>query len=418
MRRRLSSATAAFLAASVLFASGVAAAQDFDSAGEQEMLVRINAMRAAQQLAPLERSSALDAAARAHCQDMAAHGALTHVSETSGTPADRVRAAGVTAATVAENVAAHRTALDAQQALVASDAHRANMLNPDMTEVGLAALRTDQGVYVTELFAAVPPPQPQVAQAAPAVTAPAMAAPSTPSSPTPSGDDCFSPLPGVRICGTMPAPSVQQVQPDDEVVQAPVAQPDPPQQPQVVQAAPQVQPAQPQVMQMQPQAQGPSGPLVVQPGSNGTVVLQRTPDNTRVSGYWVYGSGRWWYYPMPANAQPGQHLQPDPNVSGPPPGFPAHPGGAPQTAAPQAAAPQVTPGPRAWQVGPGFAVPQQQYARPPAQVTVAPGGAYYSVPPPPMMGNPDRAWRRAHTRWMRAYRRWLRQQAQMRRRAL
>ncbi|MCA9610452.1 MAG: hypothetical protein KC619_32875, partial [Myxococcales bacterium] len=146
----------------------LATAQSFDTAGEQEMLARINAMRAAQSLAPLERSGGLDAAARAHSSDMAAQQALTHVSDTSGTPADRVRAAGVTASTVAENVALHRTTMEAHEALVGSDAHRANMLSPDATHIGLAALPTERGIYVTQVFA-------HVGEAAPALPPPPVA---------------------------------------------------------------------------------------------------------------------------------------------------------------------------------------------------------------------------------------------------
>jgi hypothetical protein len=35
------------------------------------------------------------------------------------------------------------------------------------------------------------------------------------------------------------------------------------------------------------------------------------PDGTRrVAGYWVFSQQRWWYYPLPADARPGQVLQP------------------------------------------------------------------------------------------------------------
>lgn len=397
--RPFSTATAVLLAS--LLATGIAAAQDFDSAGEQQMLARINAMRAAQQLGPLTRNDGLDAAARAHCQDMAAQGALTHVSQTSGTPADRARAAGVTATTIAENVALHRTAEAAHEALLASEAHRANMMSADITHVGLAALRTPQGVYVTQVFAAIAPPAPPAVAAAPVEEPPAHEVPAAPAAPADSGN-CFSPLPGVRVCGQIPAPSVERVERpapvQEEVVEAPVP---PPAQVPVAPVAP--QPA-------------PTRPLVVQPGSNGTVLIQRTADDTRVEGYWVYGSGRWWYYPMPATAQPGQQLQPDLRVSGPPPGYPEHPFGPPQQA-------QMPVQPQAWRVAPpspGFVAPQYvapQYV-PRAQVAIAPGAAFYSVPPPPMMGNPDRSWRRAHSRWERAYRQWMRQQARLRRQAL
>ncbi len=351
----------------VLLVPGLSAAQSFDSAGEQEMLARINAMRAAQNLPALERHAGLDAAARAHTSDMATQQALTHVSDTSGTPADRVRAAGVTATTVAENVALHRSAIEAHDALVGSDAHRSNMLAADATHIGLAALPTERGVYVTQVFArvgaaapAAPPPPP-----ATAVVPPPPAAAEAPAGPPP---------------GTPPPPA------------PPVLQP----------AAPDAAP---------PSAAPTGGSLAYQPGSNGTVVVHRD-DANRVLAYWVYGSGRWWYYPFPPGAQPGQRLQVDPSVQGPPPGFPEHPGGQVVQAPPPAQYPQARPLPPP---PGGRTITIQPFA---GSVTVSPGTSFYAVPPPPMVGRPTRAWRRQHQAWLRAYRRWQAEQARMRRRAL
>ncbi len=153
--------------------SGVALAQDFDAEGEEAMLNRINALRVEHSLAPLGRLPELDAVARGHSTDMASRGALAHVSETSGTPDDRVRNAGVGASTVAENVALHRDTASAHAALLESAPHRANILNPDVTHVGLGSVRTPQGVYVTQLFAEVATPVEEIAPAP--VEAPALA---------------------------------------------------------------------------------------------------------------------------------------------------------------------------------------------------------------------------------------------------
>lgn len=347
----------------VLLVPGLVAAQSFDAAGEQQMLARINAMRAAQNLPALTRHDALDAASRAHSADMAAQQTLTHVSDTSGTPADRVRAAGITASTVAENVALHRTTMEAHEALIGSDAHRANMLSPDATHVGLAALPTERGIYVTQLFA-------RIAAAAPAAPPPPVAA--IPVPPPPSAVD----VPTGPPPGTPPPPAA----------------------PELVEAVP--SPAAP-----------PAGSLQEQPGSNGTVVVHRD-DQGRVLAYWVYGSGRWWYYPFPPGAQPGQQLRVDPSVEGPPPGFPAHPGGPVVQAPPPSyppAQPLPPPGGRTITIAP-FA----------GSVTMSPGPGttFYAVPPPPMVGTPTRAWRRQHSAWLRAYRRWQAEQARLRRRAL
>jgi hypothetical protein len=155
----------ALLALTLCFVPALAAAQDFDPAGEQAMLERINAVRAESQLPPLARASTLDAIARGHSVDMAAQGNLSHVSPTTGTPEDRIRRAGVSTNAIAENVAMHRDTARAMEALLASPAHRGNILSPHVSHIGLGSVRAADGVYVTQLFAALP------ADAAPSVAA-------------------------------------------------------------------------------------------------------------------------------------------------------------------------------------------------------------------------------------------------------
>jgi len=162
MRKPLSFLAVLIAALSI---SGVALAQDFDAEGEEAMLNRINALRVEHSLAPLGRMAELDAVARGHSTDMAGRGALAHVSETTGTPDDRVRNAGIGASTIAENVALHRDTASAHAALLESAPHRANILNPEVTHVGLGSVRTAQGVYVTQLFAAVPTAPEEIAPA-------------------------------------------------------------------------------------------------------------------------------------------------------------------------------------------------------------------------------------------------------------
>ncbi len=231
-------------------------AQDrgFDAGGESAVLDRINEIRQQAGAGVLARDPALDSAARTHSLDMAAADQLMHVSPTTGTPIDRVHAVGHSTGEVAENVAMHTGALEAQEALEASDAHLANMLNPRFTHVGVAVARDESGVYVTQVFARIEAP---VAQ----------------------------------------APSEPVVPPQ---VQAPQVQ------------APQVQAPQVQAV---PAPLAPSG----QTGAPGEVVTVRTEQGATV-GFWVCGSARWWYYPLPAGTTAGQ-LQPDLAVVGSPPGY-------------------------------------------------------------------------------------------------
>jgi len=61
-------------------------------------------------------------------------------------------------------------------------------------------------------------------------------------------------------------------------------------------------------------------PATEAPAGASTVAVTQ-PGQRRVAGYWVSHAGRWFYYPMPADAQPGQRLTPDLSVTGGPPGY-------------------------------------------------------------------------------------------------
>jgi hypothetical protein len=235
----------------------VALAQPTDTEGEAEMLSRINEMRAAAGLNPLVRHPNLDAAARTHSADMAWHEDFNHVSARTGDPSARVAATGMTAAAVGENIARNRTTLDALQALIASDPHRENLLNAQYTHIGLAAVQANGDVWVTQVFARLPEATPATAPAEVAEIPQALPAPVIPAPQVQA--QVQAPNAGVSVTGTLPQVQAQ--------VQAPQA--------------------------------APTGP----------------------QGYWVFSGGRWWYYPVPAGAQPGQVLQPDPSVQGPPPGY-------------------------------------------------------------------------------------------------
>lgn len=175
---------------SLALASTAMAQPTIDEGGEAAMLSAINELRAQNQLPPLARSSALDAVARAHAVDMAGRNELGHVSPTTGTPADRVQSAGLNAGYLAENVAVHRDSAQAQSILEASSGHRANMLHPNVTQIGIGAIRSGADTYVTQLFtdgasASAPaqtpnPPAPDTPAATPAPSAPVLIPPFVP----------------------------------------------------------------------------------------------------------------------------------------------------------------------------------------------------------------------------------------------
>lgn len=108
-------------------------------------------------LAPLTRDPALDAVARAHCDDMRDHDFVGHVSPRTGGPGDRIRSAGWKAAMSGENVALNRSLWDAEAGLLRSLGHRRNILSRQYTHVGFGAARRGPNWYVTQLFALPPP---------------------------------------------------------------------------------------------------------------------------------------------------------------------------------------------------------------------------------------------------------------------
>lgn len=126
----------------------------------QTLLDLINQARARQQLPPVARRADLDRIAQAHCDDMDQHGFVGHSSPTTGTVADRVAAAGIETPLTAENIGRNYSAAGVHAGLMASPGHRANVLHPQATHVGIGVVREPEGEHVallaTEVFIHVP----------------------------------------------------------------------------------------------------------------------------------------------------------------------------------------------------------------------------------------------------------------------
>ena len=127
---------------------------------ERLLFVGLNRARERHGLSNVKRSSELDGVARKYCEEMARTGKVAHESEISGTMGDRVRAAGIAFVHLTENLALAANAAQAHEGLMNSKGHRANILDPDVLEVGvgIAATRKDgqEMILVTQLFATRP----------------------------------------------------------------------------------------------------------------------------------------------------------------------------------------------------------------------------------------------------------------------
>jgi len=122
---------------------------------ERELFVLVNRDRAAAGLPALSRDARLQEIARNHSREMARTGDVVHVSDKSGGAVDRVRAAQVSPAprTLAENVGRAFSTVEVEHGFMGSPGHRANILNPDMTHVGIGvAVGQAEGGVVPLLF--------------------------------------------------------------------------------------------------------------------------------------------------------------------------------------------------------------------------------------------------------------------------
>ena len=127
------------------------------SAAEALAFELLNADRRRFGLGLLVRDAELDAVARGHSMDMRDNSFFGHYSDESGTPSDRLAAAGYRVGLHAENVASGQSLHGAQEGLMHSLGHRRNILQPKFTHVGIGVSgRKTKGHIqwqLTQLFA-------------------------------------------------------------------------------------------------------------------------------------------------------------------------------------------------------------------------------------------------------------------------
>jgi uncharacterized protein YkwD len=138
--------------------SPVFAANAEDVGGEfaAEAMALLNAERTANGLAPLEEAPDLDIVATSRALDMAATGTLSHYIAGTGAEA-LLHATGVPYYRMGENIARSDETADQvveviHVALMASEKHRANMLDPQFDRVGVGVARLDDMYYFAVVF--------------------------------------------------------------------------------------------------------------------------------------------------------------------------------------------------------------------------------------------------------------------------
>jgi uncharacterized protein YkwD len=125
----------------------------------------LNAERAARGLPILAWDDRAAAVAQAHSQDMAANNFVGHVSPTTGDATARFARAKITGTVVRENVARGYGPKGIHESLMNSPGHRANLIAPDVTHVGIGvvfgepestAADAPRPVFLTQNFYAKP----------------------------------------------------------------------------------------------------------------------------------------------------------------------------------------------------------------------------------------------------------------------
>jgi len=98
----------------------------------------INVERSQANLDPLQMDRQLSEAAQLHSESMADDDFFSHYGVDGSSPFDRIEEAGYQYSRAAENIAAgYQTPEAVVQAWMNSSGHRANILNSDLTEIGV-----------------------------------------------------------------------------------------------------------------------------------------------------------------------------------------------------------------------------------------------------------------------------------------
>jgi len=141
----------------VLLSALVLAQDEVDAAGEHQLLLLVNQERAQQGLASLTLDARLTQAARKHTQRMIDADSLVHQVPGEAPLLLRLADENIRTDHDAENIVLNSTVALAHEAVMHSPLHRANVLNAAFNAVGVAVIREDELVYVTEDFAHVLP---------------------------------------------------------------------------------------------------------------------------------------------------------------------------------------------------------------------------------------------------------------------
>jgi uncharacterized YkwD family protein/spore coat assembly protein SafA len=129
-------------------------AQSSVKASEDEVARLVNVERAKNGLPALTINWQLSRVARYKSQDMINKNYFSHTSPTYGSPFKMMESFGIRFSSAGENIAyGQRTPAEVMNSWMNSPGHRANILSPSYTQIGVGLAKTSSGVsYWTQMF--------------------------------------------------------------------------------------------------------------------------------------------------------------------------------------------------------------------------------------------------------------------------
>ncbi len=135
-----------------LVAATEKASANAPSRDEKILFDHVNQSRVLTGLPALRWDANLAAAARQHCAVLVQHKSLSHQFPEEEPLQLRARHAGAEFSVVAENVAIAATPDEIHFEWMKSPGHRANILDPDLTAVGIAVMPGNNDLYAVQDF--------------------------------------------------------------------------------------------------------------------------------------------------------------------------------------------------------------------------------------------------------------------------
>ena len=118
----------------------------------RELFVEVNLARIEEGLGTVAWSAALADVAGLHGREMYEQGYFSHRSPSAGSLEDRLDAFGIPFRAAGENLALSPTVSSVHEGLLSSESHRATMLDPRFTRVGVSVLEGPLGLMVVQVF--------------------------------------------------------------------------------------------------------------------------------------------------------------------------------------------------------------------------------------------------------------------------